>query len=371
MSPLVIAVRACISLLFNPKRYSERDIRTIAVLQPAKMGDMVCTTPLFRAIKKHLPHVRVVVLGDAINRAVLEGNQDVDRYIVCTESTFLNAVEELRSEHVDVGLVATPTALGISLFALSGAGAIVAPKIENGWSPHETKTYRLLRFFVTAAPHRMRHYAPSEYLRLLEPIGIHEDNTDKHLVVSSAARTRAAELLSHIPTGTKIVGIAASAGNKAKQWPPERFARVAEHIARTYGAHIVLTGSARDRVPVMALAGALPASVPVTNLLEKLSVEELKAVIQTLDLFVALDTGPIYIAEALGIPTVDIVGPVDPNEQPPQGPFHLVVTPPEPYTPATYVMNSRSYDKELAERLNLSITPEVVIAAVDTLMAKR
>ena len=34
-------------------------------------------------------------------------------------------------------------------------------------------------------------------------------------------------------------------------------------------------------------------------------------------LFISVDTGPIYIAEAFNVPTVDIVGPVDENVQPP------------------------------------------------------
>lgn len=36
------------------------------------------------------------------------------------------------------------------------------------------------------------------------------------------------------------------------------------------------------------------------------------------NLYIAADTGPIYIAHALKVPLVDIIGPVDPREQPPK-----------------------------------------------------
>ena len=49
------------------------------------------------------------------------------------------------------------------------------------------------------------------------------------------------------------------------------------------------------------------------------SLDELKALIQRLSLFISVDTGPIYIAEAFDVPTIDIIGPMDENEQPPRG----------------------------------------------------
>ena len=50
-------------------------------------------------------------------------------------------------------------------------------------------------------PHKMRHYAPREYLRLLEPIGIFTEDTTKHLSFSSEAKNSIERFLEIIKTG--------------------------------------------------------------------------------------------------------------------------------------------------------------------------
>lgn len=102
--------------------------------------------------------------------------------------------------------------------------------------------------------------------------------------------------------------------------------------------------------------------------LETNTLDLLKAVVSKLDLVVGVDTGPIYIAEAYKVPTVDIVGPVDENVQPPKGPCHAVVTPHGPRTPQLFILNSRQYDVAEVKRQLDDTRVEDVIAAIDSLM---
>lgn len=74
----------------------------IVINTTANIGDMVCTTPLFRAIKKHNPHARIVVVGIPRNEVFLKHNTDVDRYISSKQSPFA-IIRELRREHADAG----------------------------------------------------------------------------------------------------------------------------------------------------------------------------------------------------------------------------------------------------------------------------
>lgn len=113
----------------------------------------------------------------------------------------------------------------------------------------------------------------------------------------------------------------------------------------------------------------LSPQVSVVDTVGQLSIEELKALIAHLTLVVAPDTGAIYIAEALGIPTVDIVGPVDEREQPPIGPIHEVVVPPR-IRPELFVMDARSYNMAEVTRQLMATTVPMVTEAVDRLLAK-
>ena len=97
---------------------------------------------------------------------------------------------------------------------------------------------------------------------------------------------------------------------------------------------------------------------------EKFSIDELKALIAQAGLFISVDTGPLYIAEAFGVPTVDIVGPMDEREQPPIGEHHKVVVPPRTAA-AIHIMNARVYDEQEARRQIEAISVEMVCEAVD------
>lgn len=343
--------------------------RKIVVLQTAKIGDMVCTTPMFRAVKEKYPEARLCVIGNAINKDVLAGNHDVDEYIVLGKGNFWKLIKRLRKEKVDVACQTSPNFRFLSALFLSGIPTIVATKIENGYSLLETKSYKVLRKLVISKSHKMGSYAPREYLRLLEPIGIHTDNTKKYLFFSNEARKKIETLFleNEVKKDDFLVCISPSAGNKIKQWPAERFAEVADFIYQNHRATIFIIGAMNDRAEVAEMIHCLNKETRVINLLDKLNLDELKAFMSNLNMFIAVDTGPIYIAEAFGVPTVDITGPIDENEQPPISMTNRIVNIKNRKKPELCVMNARWYDETEARRQTEEITVQMVIDEVSDL----
>jgi len=348
-------------------RVSPTTPKRVLVWQMAKLGDMVCTTPMFHALKKAHSHIHVTVVGNFINKQVLEGNSDVDEYIVF--NGFLSTLRLMRSAHYDAAFVTAPSTIAIATLFLGNVRSINAPRIMRGDSPYETVIYRALLPLVVEHPHHMHQYAPREYLRLLEGIGISTDDTTKHLSHSMNARRRITVFLrEHDLPEKKFVVLSPSAGNKIKRWPPKRFARVAEHLVAG-GWPVVVIGGSRDREEVADMMRAVTKVGGIVNTIEQFSLDELKALVASASLFISVDTGPIYIAEAFGVPTVDITGPIDEREQPPIGPYHLVVTPPEPRTSELFVMDARSYDATEAIRQTESITVDMVLVACRHLLS--
>ena len=216
----------------------------------------------------------------------------------------------------------------------------------------------------------MKSYAPREYLKLLEPVDIISNDTTKHLGFSDEAK-RNIEMFfetNAFNSGDLIVGISPSSGNKIKNWPADRFAKVAEYLFDKHGAKVVITGSNNDKVEVDKLIDFLTNKNRVINALGVFSQDELKAFISKIDLFVSVDTGPIYIAEAFNVATIDIVGPVDEHVQPPIGQLHKVVKA-DRKNAEIYIMNSRVYDKKEALRQVNDITVDMVIKECDELLS--
>jgi ADP-heptose:LPS heptosyltransferase len=374
MRMIAIAILAAFAAIIRGGvRRVIKEPRRIIVVQNAKLGDMVCTTPVFRAIKKTYPDAYLAVLGNAINKSLLDGNTDIDEYIVF-DGSFWSIVRMIRAGRFDVGILTTPDALGLSLLYLGGARAIAAPRVVGGYSPQETRLYKFLRIFAHIVPHHMSSYAPREYLRLLTPFGINVHDTTKHLAFSETADRQAIKFLADqgVVSGRDfLVGISPSAGNKIKEWPAERFAVVATHAIGRYHAKVVMIGNRADRELGDRVIAALPdeCKKSLIDAVGYFDIDGLKALIAKLNIFIAVDTGPIYIAEAYDVPTIDIVGPVDENEQPPRGLLNEVVYLPD-RVPQVHIMNARVYNEKEARRQVEEISVDMVTEKLDELMRK-
>ncbi|TSC84125.1 MAG: glycosyl transferase, family 9 [Parcubacteria group bacterium Gr01-1014_17] len=357
-------------VFFGARRRAPKNPSKIAILQGAKLGDMVCTTPLFHAIKKRFPHARLVVLGDAVNQKLLHGHPEVDKYIVIGKS-FWSAARVLAREHADFGVLPLPSLYGLTLLIAGGVKAIAAPKIVGGYSPYETRTYKKLLRAVIAIPHYNERYVPREYLRLLEPIGIKSDDTTKRLTYTAEAKASVNaffEKQNIAPERDVIVGILPGVGgDPIKRWAPEKFAAVADYLAQKHGGRILVLGVGSDAQEVEKMMRAVKKETSALNTLNRFSLEELKAIIASFSLFISADTGPVYIAEAFGTPTIDIVGPMYENIQPPQGKFHRTVAAPRE-KPALGILDNTVYNAREARRQSEDITVEMVARVADELI---
>lgn len=347
-----------------------REIGRLFVSPAGKLGDVVCTTPVLYAIRQQLPRATIILEDDTrgTNAALLADSSLADEYMYC--GGFFSSLRKLRAANIDAAIITGPNFLMLAQLFIAGIPCIVAPKVEGGFSPQYTSSYRWLLSYCISVPYVIGAYAPRERLRVLEPLGVVSSDTKKHLGYSKEADIFVTGLLQKggISVGARFACISPSAGNKIKDWPAERFASVAEHVFKHYGFPIVVIGTSRDEKEVAAMLQALPPSTPILNLCGQLSLDQLKAFIAKVFLFISVDTGPLYIAEAFDVPTIDITGPIDEREQPPIGPRHRVVVPPQRERPQLFVLNARVYDEKEALRQVLSIEVENVTREIDNLM---
>ena len=333
------------------------------------MGDMICTTPLFRAIKKKYPDSKITVVGNAVNKIVLGQNPDVDSYIVYEENKYFDVIKKLRAEKAEFGCITAPSPLILAILYLAGIPFITTPVIKNGWSPFETKTYKIMCNFVVKTEYIMGQYMPKEFLKLLEPIDIFTDDTKKYVFWSKPVDAKMRKFISGIDKKYSLyVGIMPGAGNKIKQWPAERFASVADYLALKHNAHIFIIGNESNRSEINTMLSCMENRESATDC-SWTSLEELKALISMLHMTVSVDTGPVFIAEACGVSTIDIGGVINPHDMAPNdGKFHILIS--YEGEPLLWSMNSRVYDYEKARKGIESITVATVIEKIEELLAK-
>lgn len=152
-----------------------------------------------------------------------------------------------------------------------------------------------------------------------------------------------------------IALIAPGAGWGAKRWPPERYAAVAQGLARR-GLHVVVNAGPGE-VPLAATVAAGGVAVPLIATLPQLI-----ALTRRIALCIGGDTGPLHLACALGRPVVGIYGPTDPSRNGPYGTRARVLRSPE---------SRRDHARRIAPDPGLlTITAEDVLRAAGELLAE-
>ena len=275
----------------------------------------------------------------------------------------------IKKYKIDTIVFTGPSFRELAYAYLSGVKTIITPNVIGGFCPQQTRSYHLLSKFMTTTEFRFGKYAPLERLKTLEPLGIIDNDTKKHLGFSERALEKINKSFIDNQIDIEkdfIVGISPSVGNEIKEWPVERFVEVANYVAQKYNAVIVIIGGPNDKKCSEEMKDSLNKDVRYIDTTE-VSIDEMKALISKLNLFISVDTGPIYIAEAFNIPTVDILGPMDENEQPPRGRLNRVVKI-DRKSAELHIMNARMYDKIKAKRQTDGITPRMVIDEIDLLM---
>jgi ADP-heptose:LPS heptosyltransferase len=109
------------------------------------------------------------------------------------------------------------------------------------------------------------------------------------------------------PGGTFVVWHAARGMRlDGVQWPVESFARIGDALGRQFDAPVLLTGSADEARVIGRIADQMHGRR--ASIAGQTSLRELAALLSRAAVVVALDSGPMHIAAAVGAPTVGIFG---------------------------------------------------------------
>ncbi len=118
---------------------------------------------------------------------------------------------------------------------------------------------------------------------------------------------------------------------QSKNWPLGRFIEVAKELQNTAQASIFLLGAPGDADACRQIETALDR--PCQNLAGKTSLPEMGGILESMDLLIANDSGPVHMAAAVETPTLVIFGPTDPKRCGPFGDGHRVMKTPYPCRP--------------------------------------
>jgi len=352
-----------------------RVIRRILIIQRAKIGDMVCSTAVFRLLKKRYPRARIAVMADPASCGILEANPLIDEIIPVKTIALkglgrkLGIAGVLMREGFDLSVCLSPdiTNTIIPLWALIPRRLSVGPDRAG-------ITFKLAALFNNrVVRHETNRSVPETYALLLQKaLGIpcDKDSARLELPVTGEALEKVTKILTgaKIEKNTLIVGMAPAARNKLKEVSPKLYAEVADELIERFGAKTLLIGGPDDSPDVRAVMEQMRHEAVDTS--GKFSISELPALLMSMDLFISVDSGPVYMAIAMGVPTINMAGPCAMEERP-LGNKNTVIQKDLPCSPCSYTFHTATSCKKGDRECITSLTAGPVIeAAARALQAK-
>ncbi|MXY47918.1 MAG: lipopolysaccharide heptosyltransferase II [Gemmatimonadetes bacterium] len=311
----------------------------ILVIRFSSMGDIVLTSPVTRELGRLFPDAETDFLARAeyvsLARA-LPGVVAVQRFDPGTG--LLSLVTRLRERRYDLALDLHGN-LRSRLVAMAGiAGRVLR--------------YDKRRFVRMAIVRRRRRSRPvphtiDRYLEVLDRLdaaaapgleGAHDAAEMRlpQLKVDGAAATMVEERLAGAGIGpdVRLLGVAPGASHGPKRWPPGRFARVADHMAKSRDMKVLLLGSEADRPVTGEVARAMER--PAVDWTGTTDLAMLPAAVRRCALLVSNDSGPMHVATAVGTPVIGVFGATHPRLGfAPVGPADTAVTLDLPCSPCS------------------------------------
>lgn len=301
------------------------DGRTILLIRPDHLGDVLLTTPAIQALSHAMPDARLVALVGPWSAGIISVYPEVDLTLTIpfpgfsrhpvrtTPRPYVAAwqwANKLRRLQASSAVIFRPDHWWGGLLAqLAGIPERIGFDTPD-LAPFLTHNYPLDNRH--AVEHNMTLVSRWVKQAAINPVPLSfpvaaEDRKTVHTLLETAG----------LPAGTPRVIIHPGSGTQIKQWPPAHWARVADHLAAKWGAPIIFTGTDHEIPLVQTILGMMAA--PGISLAGETNVYQLAALYEGARVVLGPDSGPLHLATALHTPTVHLFGPADPVQFGPWG----------------------------------------------------
>ena len=305
----------------------------ILIIRLSAIGDVVHTLPAVHLLKKQFPACRITwaveeVAADLV--ACYEGIEDVivskrtawmaalrrgNALAACTEAAaFLRG---LRRDEFDLVLDFQ------GLFKSGLLAGLARGKRTIGFA-HAREGAPFFYTEKAPAPNFNEH-AIVRHMGLLRYMGIQDDAMVFAQLWGQQQEQSVQKLLGgHAPDSAgPLIVVHPCAAWPTKCWDAGRVAAVCDSLRKTFSARIVFVGAAAEQAHVSGIIARM--AEPTVSLAGRTTLRELACVLARSSLMVAMDSGPMHLACAVGTPVVALFGPTAPWRTGPFGSRHSVI----------------------------------------------
>ena len=271
----------------------------VLIVRPDGMGDLILSLPVASQLRQLVPGATIGFLTNPITAPILERHPDVDYVRTARLTDPLRTLRAAFSGGVDAAVFLKP----FRRLMWAAFLARVPIRVATGYRWYSMLANR--RVFEHRSDF-MRH--ESEYnVEMLKGLGLSPGAVrSPTLRVTEEERMAGDTRWLGLPRPRVVVH---PGGQSARRWRSDHFRDLTFQLAQA-GYGVALTGNDSERIEFerdTLSTRAVPAGI--SNLMGRLSVRELMAVIAHADVVVSGATGPAHLGAAVGIPVVSLFDP--------------------------------------------------------------
>ncbi|OGD21273.1 MAG: hypothetical protein A2W03_09655 [Candidatus Aminicenantes bacterium RBG_16_63_16] len=322
--------------------------RSVLVVQLADLGDVVLSGPFLRELRRHLPRawISLIVQPGLVN--IIDRCPYVDEIIPCEWRTVRDWMTAFRGapgwwrsslrlsrrtlwkRRFDLAVSLRrnndpcQTASLILMYA-SGAARRVA-YIDRPGDP-KLRSPRFADRLITEGPFRGAPRHEVEYqMEILRSLGARPENTRLETWTNAQDEAFAREALSQrgFAKDGPLVALAPGARWSYRRWPSERFTELGAWLQDKFRARIVILAGKSEGPLAAQIERGLDATRTI-NLAGRTTLRQMAAVLKLCDIFIGIDSGPMHVATAAGVPSVGLFGTGEYERFRPWGEEHDVI----------------------------------------------
>jgi len=351
------------------------NIKRVVVRGTNWVGDAVMTVPALRELRRVLPAAHITLVSRPGTADIFIDADFIDELLVYDRAGLGLAwtqASEWRHRRFDLALLVQNAFEAAAIAFLArvprriGYDADRRGKLLTQAIPlpiWKDERHEIFYYLNLVAELERILYGASE-VESVESAESTESNGPQFALTVSADRQRTAKefLREHglRPDAPLVLLCPGSINSRAKRWPAERYAAVADHFTAT-GASVALIGSPAE-MEVSNEVSLHTINKPIV-LTGQTSVAEATAIISVADVLITNDTGPAHIGSAVGTPTLVIFGPTNPLTTRPFAPNAEIIRQKPDCAPCML------RDCPIDHRCMTGITPEEVFAQATAMMS--
>lgn len=281
-------------------------LRRILIIRPDRIGDVVLTTPLIRAVKTSFPNSFIGVMVNSVSGVLLQHNPHIDILITddplgkdAGRNGFWNQVKNIRKMEFDTGLMPLPRERHAWMMFLAG----IKKRIGVGG-----KLYQIITGTRSVSRNKyipLRHEA-DYVMDLGRAIGISNDDISPELYLTDQEREHAKQILvtAGFDLSKPIIGINPSSNKSVPNWTPERYVDLIKILSNDFQIFINIGIHNKEMENHFSHFKNKQLVYSGDDL------RELIALCSFCSVLVSSSTGTQHIAAALKVPTVTMFCPL-------------------------------------------------------------